>query len=200
MRSQFVTTFKVANCDHKSSQKVNPKNNLMNKKLFRLIVAIVSIILLASCYSAKKAHRQVAKAIQKHPLQTAEQLRDRWPLVPVSSDTVNTTDTLFDFIEVECPPNDYEQGTTIVKEPVYVRVPQMKIRERKEVTIRIKDSATVFICEEDLNDAKETIQVQQDKIKSKNKTLTKLWIFFALVMAYGLFKLYRFINKSILPI
>lgn len=51
---------------------------------------LLILVILASCYGSRKAEKQVDKAIDNFPVQTAEQLRDRWPCVPTATVTDST--------------------------------------------------------------------------------------------------------------
>lgn len=52
------------------------------KNLTKLAIAVVAIANLNSCYNSRKATDQVDKAVIKYPVQTAKQLRDKWPCIP----------------------------------------------------------------------------------------------------------------------
>ena len=70
----------------------------MNKILFAIIVLATSVVLLASC---KTAEELTYKAIKKDKAKVAEITRTVFPCIVTASDTINRTDTLYDFIEVQ---------------------------------------------------------------------------------------------------
>lgn len=55
-----------------------------------LIATVLIIIAFTSCNTAKKDMNNVNTAILRHPVQTAKQLSDKWPCVPVATTTDST--------------------------------------------------------------------------------------------------------------
>jgi exonuclease VII small subunit len=60
---------------------------MIPKKMFYLILFIVSVALLNSCYTEKKAVKQVQKAVVQYPDTTRSIFRARYPLIITNSPT-----------------------------------------------------------------------------------------------------------------
>ncbi len=144
---------------------------------------------LSSCYNSRKAGVQVGKAMTSYPVQTAQQLRDRWPCVTTGADTVNRVDTTFDWIEIPCPDSVImvpTSGTEYAEKIVYKTksVPQAVRTITNTITQKVKDSAEIFILYDVLNgkdkvisDRDQKITDLEDKITRKNKRIKWLIIF-----------------------
>lgn len=64
---------------------------MSNKSFLGLMfILIIAAIVLFSCNTAKKDFDGVNKAILRHPVQTAKQLSDKWPCVPIATTTDST--------------------------------------------------------------------------------------------------------------
>jgi hypothetical protein len=112
----------------------------MSKKIFYTILAIACIGCLLSC---KTSEHLYTKAKVKDIVKVAELARIDFPCTTTKIDSVTTVDTLYDFIEVDCPPPTVDSFETVVVKTVKVKVPQ------KVVTIRtvqkIEDSAKIKV-------------------------------------------------------
>jgi len=110
------------------------------KAIFYIILAVVG---LAGCRTAEQlTHKAIAKDAGKVQAIT----RALWPCITVEQDSTVKTDTLYDIISVECPP-DTIWGTDTLEisevrikpgKVVYKEVP--RIRETVTHTVRIKDT------------------------------------------------------------
>lgn len=142
---------------------------------FILIVAA----LLSSCYTDKKATKQVTKAIQNKPLIAAKLTRDAYPCITVKSDTaVIYKDSI---VMVDCPPNANEYfivHDTITKKPdtvfiagkkvpVKIQLPQIRIVEK------IEDSAKINIARAEVDAALLQVRKTEDKLLIANNTIAK---------------------------
>ncbi len=67
---------------------------MSGKSFLALMVALIAALLIGiaftSCNTAKKDFDGVNKAILRHPVQTAKQLSDKWPCVPIATTTDST--------------------------------------------------------------------------------------------------------------
>ena len=112
----------------------------MSNKLFYSILAIACIVCLFSCKTSEQLY---TKAKAKDIVKVAELARIDFPCTTTKIDSVTTVDTLYDFIEVDCPPATVDSFETVVVKTVKVKVPQ------KVVTIRtvqkIEDSAKIKV-------------------------------------------------------
>ncbi len=148
------------------------------------------ILLLTGCYTAKKAEKQVNKALLNHPETVAKVARDAFPCITVASDTIYQTDTLLDFIDCpEAPGPEYIRDTVTIDNirTVTVKVPVKQPVRTVTVTQRIEDSAKIkmYVYEIDKRDAtieeqEATIKKQSRKIANKNK---ELWIWRIIAIA-----------------
>lgn len=144
---------------------------------------ILIILLLTGCYTAKRAEKQVNKALLNHPETVAKVARDAFPCITTASDTVTVTDTLLDFIDCpEAPGPEYRRDTVIIDNirTITVKVPVKQPVRTVTVTQRIEDSAKIkmYVYEisnrdATINDQAATIKKQDRKIGNKNK---ELWI------------------------
>lgn len=101
---------------------------------------LIIILLFASCKTSEQLY---TKAKVKDIVKVAELARIDFPCTTTKIDSVTTVDTLYDLIEVDCPPPTVDTFKTVVVKTVKVKVPQ------KVVTIRtvqkIEDSAKIKI-------------------------------------------------------
>ena len=63
---------------------------------------IMTVLLLSSCLTSKKADKDLRKINYKYPHQVAEFTRTMYPCFD-SYDTIVLHDTSYDFIEIQCP-------------------------------------------------------------------------------------------------
>lgn len=82
----------------------------------KAILAILLIILISSCHTAKNALNKVKKADLYHPEVVAEYTRTKYPCKLV--DSIVKYDTSYDFVEIQCP--DYSQVNDTIYLTKYV--------------------------------------------------------------------------------
>ena len=163
---------------------------------------IITILLfLASCTSAPK---HLAKAIQKDKPYVAGEVRKIWPCIVTAADTVTTTDTIVDIISVQCPDSiawktDTLESSVAVpyRVPVYIKVPLSRIRETITHTIRIEDSAKVYVAYSLADAADKKVERLEDKVKRKN---TAIWILIAALAIMTAYAFRRVLIRIIKPI
>jgi len=162
---------------------------------------LIFIILLSGCYNAKKAQKQVNKALLEYPEKVAKVARDAFPCITTASDTVTVTDTLLDFIDCpEAPGPEFIRDTVVVDniQTVTVRVPGKTQIKTVTVTQRIEDSAKIKLLtsaiadrDQQIDENKSEIKKQDKKISRKNKELwvhRSLWF---LLILYGCYRIWR---------
>ncbi len=166
------------------------------KTIINILVACAIAILLtmafSSCYTEKKATKQVNKALLKKPLVVAKIARDAFPCITTSQDTVIvTTDST---IYIECPEttttpsSDYTaniQPAPTVKTKM-VRVPVTIPIQTRYITKRIKDSAIVTITITELQKVNSKNEALTATIARKNKIILILFILLG-VLGVGIF-------------
>ena len=126
-----------------------------SNKLFLIVLGVICLSYLLSCASAEKlTHKAIAKDAHK----VQDITRSLWPCIVTDSTVITKYDTLYDFIEVQCPDtiayrvDSFETSTAVrvpYRVPVYVKVQTPRIRETVTHTIRIKDVADVEICQDE---------------------------------------------------
>ena len=152
----------------------------MNKKLFFCFALIVSAaLLLFSCTSAPK---HLAKAIAKDKPYVASETRKLWPCIVTASDTVHTSDTLYDLIEAQCPDVEYitPEGKTIYLPGKVTTVQGPTITKYQTITVKVKDSAETFLLLNDLEvqgnilkDREDDLKLSQQEVKDEQKAKSK---------------------------
>lgn len=134
---------------------------------------LFALILLSSCYTAKKAEKQLGKAIQEFPAMAAEKTRDRFPCI-TTAETVRT-DTVYELIDVECPPSDFKTVYSLKTDTLYKdRVTVLKGGKQTvyvpgkttTVTKVIEDSAKIFLAIKDKEKAVKEYEDEHDRRKS----------------------------------
>jgi hypothetical protein len=159
------------------------------------------LVFLASCMSAPK-HLQ--KAIDKDRPYVAGETRRLWPCIVTATDTVTTTDTIVDIISVQCPDSiawktDTLESSVAVpyRVPVYIKVPLSRIRETITHTIRIEDSAKVYVAYSRADAADKKAGRLEDKVKRKN---TAIWLLIAALVIMTGYAFRRVLIRIIKPI
>jgi len=166
-----------------------------------IIIALLVLVILPSCYNAKKAQKQVNKALLEYPEKVATIARDAFPCITIASDTVRVTDTLLDFIDCpEVPDPEYKRDTIVINgvKTVYVKVPAKVQVKTVTVTNKIEDSAKLKVLNKMVQDRDIIISDQSAEIKSKSATISNknkeiwihrgIWILIALYLIYRLWR------------
>jgi len=163
----------------------------------------------ASCKTSEQLYNK-AKAKPNGETKVAELARKDFPCTTTKIDTTRSIDTLYDYIEVECPPaNDYvadsngKKPTTptnvklrveIVKVPRYIET--VRIEKSKEDSAKIKimyaeiqKAAAMIVAERKLT-AEQILETEKER-KAKNKWRKWFWILFSINAAVVAFKLLK---------
>jgi len=158
---------------------------------------LIIIILFASCKTSEQLY---TKAKVKDIVKVAELARIDFPCTTTKIDSVTTVDTLYDFIEVDCPPATVDSFETVVVKTVKVKVPQ------KVVTIRtvqkIEDSAKIKVMYAEIQKAAAMIVAERkltaeykaeadEQRKAKNKWRKWCLITWGVIAAGIAFRLLR---------
>ena len=158
---------------------------------------LIIIILFASCKTSEQLY---TKAKVKDIVKVAELARIDFPCTTTKIDSVTTVDTLYDFIEVDCPPATVDSFETVVVKTVKVKVPQ------KVVTIRtvqkIEDSAKIKVMYAEIQKAAAMIIAERkltaeykaeadEQRKAKNKWRKWCLITWGVIAAGIAFRLLR---------
>ena len=140
----------------------------------KTITAIILVILISSCHTAKNALNKVKKADLYHPEVVAKYTRDKYPCKAI--DSIVKTDTSYDFIEIQCPDINSKVTDTLyltkyVKTIIDKSKPYKVIETKtitKEVVRNVIDSACYLQLEGLTNENKNldmTINDKNDWIK-----------------------------------
>jgi hypothetical protein len=158
---------------------------------------LIIIILFASCKTSEQLYN---KAKVKDIVKVAELARIDFPCTTTKIDSVTTVDTLYDFIEVDCPPATVDTFKTVVVKTVKVKIPQ------KVVTIRtvqtIEDSAKIKVMYAEIQKAAAIIVAERkltaeykaeadEQRKAKNKWRKWCLITWGVIAAGIAFRLFR---------
>ena len=158
------------------------------KKISSLI-ALISVMILMSCHSTKKAENQVKSAMKHHPEVLAKFCHDTFPCTISKIDTV--TNVEYDFVEIQCPGyEDYHIDTVWLNnnKTQIIDGPTVVARQNKTNTITklVKDSAAIRSCELEviaLNEKCKDLTSQnvklQNKVTAKNRWI--MWLIIALL-------------------
>lgn len=151
---------------------------------------LFALILLSSCYTAKKAEKQLDKAIAEYPAMAAEKTRDRFPCI-TTAETVRT-DTVYELIDVECPPSDFKTVYSLKTDTLYKdRVTVLKGGKQTvyvpgkttTVTKVIEDSAKIFIAEDKVKSLQTEVSELEDKNEGKRSLIW--WLIILLLLSIG---------------
>jgi len=136
---------------------------------------LLIIILFASCKTSEQLY---TKAKVKDIVKVAELARKDFPCTTTKIDSVTTVDTLYDFIEVDCPPATVDSFETVVVKTVKVKVPHqittirtlLKVEDSAKIKImyaEIQKAAAMIVAERKLT-AEQKAEAEQER-KAKNK-------------------------------
>jgi hypothetical protein len=153
------------------------------KKNWKIIIALLlaAWLINSSCYTNKKATKQVSKAIENKPLIAAKLLRDAFPCITVKTDTTVLYKDSVIVVDCPTPSTDYFTitdtlnhidtiyKTVITKVPITVQVPS------KVVTKYIEDSAKVKLITGENQFLHDNIVLLNDKITTYQKHEGSLW-------------------------
>jgi hypothetical protein len=160
---------------------------------------IIIILLFASCKTSEQLYN---KAKVKDIVKVAELARIDFPCTTTKIDSVTTVDTLYDFIEVDCPPNEIriDSFETFVVNTVKVKVPREVVTIRTQLTIEdsakirvmyaeIQKAAAMIVAERKLTAEQKAEADQQRKSKSWwRKWCLITWGIIAAGIAFRLFR------------
>jgi hypothetical protein len=161
------------------------------------IVLWVVIIALASCKTSEQLY---TKAKVKDIVKVAELARIDFPCTTTKVDSIIIIDTLFDFIEVKCPPATIDTLQIIKTKTVKVKVPHKLTTIR--TLLKVEDSAKIITMYAEIQKAaviiaaerKLTAQHKDDADKQrKAKNWWRKWciITWSLIGAVIAFRLFR---------
>lgn len=139
-----------------------------------VIGVIFAIFVLASCYTDKKATKQIEKAIDRKPELALEKFREKFPCIETSSDTtIVIKDTTIE-VEVECPDlvdTTFVRDTikTVNNKVIVKKVPVKVQLPAQVITKYIEDSAKIKV----LSLKVEKLQAENSDLKERVTTLRK---------------------------
>jgi hypothetical protein len=124
---------------------------------------LIIIILFASCKTSEQLYN---KAKVKDITKVAELARIDFPCTTTKIDSVTTVDTLYDFIEVDCPPSTVDSFENVVVKTVKVKVPHQLTTIR--TLLKIEDSAKIKVMYAEIQKAAAMI-VAERKLTAEYK-------------------------------
>lgn len=156
------------------------------KKISSLI-ALISVLILVSCHTTRKAQNQLKSVMKYYPELVANVCKDSFPCVISKIDTVTSVE--YDFVEIQCPGYETAKKDTIhVTHTKIIKGPAVIVTEQKtnNITKLIKDSASIRSCELELiscnkkcNDLTAENLKLQNKVSKKNSWI--MWLIIALL-------------------
>lgn len=155
---------------------------------------ILAILILTGCYTAKKADKQINRALDEYPDKVAEIARNAFPCTTVDS-IVTYRDSV---IYVECPPVDSVEIYVPVAGPekiVKVAGPTKTIKVPVTLPVRtvtriVEDSAKIRLA----NHAMDLAVKDKDDamIKAERRGKWNLYLLLALLISWAFF----FVNRK----
>lgn len=138
------------------------------------------LVVMAGCYTPKKADKHLAKAMDEYPEKVAFLCKDEFPCKPGKIDTVEKV--FYDLIEVECPdyPVPVQIRDTVEKVKEKVRVVKIQVPGKERIITKyVIDSALVKVYQSKFESC--TKEADQWKYKVKSK-MNWIWALLALVV------------------
>jgi hypothetical protein len=169
-------------------------------KSYRCENLYIFIICMVCLFSCKTSEQLYTKAKVKDIVKVAELARIDFPCTTTKIDSVTTVDTLYDFIEVDCPPATVDTFKTVVVNTVKVKVPHQLTTIR--TLLKIEDSAKIKVMYSEIQKAaaiianerkvSATYKMQsEDNLKQRNwwrKWCLITWGVIAVGIAFRLFR------------
>lgn len=156
---------------------------MTNKLLFYYCLFWACVYCLFGC---KTTEQHFNAGIKKNKPKMAALTRQTFPCTTTDTLTLNKYDTLYEMMDVRCPDSiqyrtDSFETSFAVRVPVYVKAQVMRIRETVTHTIRVEDSAKIFIADYALCEANKKVEKQKDKLKVRNQFIK--WLIIALAVS-----------------
>jgi hypothetical protein len=163
---------------------------------------LLLLLLLAGCYTEKKAAKQADKAMKEYPKAINEQFRKEFPCVTTKVDTLIEAYVTYRDTIIEIPVKKSDT-VTLHDTSFFNNVIVRKIRLPREVvtiTKSIKDSAEVWQCQQLLEESTQQkneliaeIEKRDNKIGGLKKW--KLWLTIPYLIFIAFFILARIFRK-----
>lgn len=184
--------------------------------LFALVILILVIYFLTSCYPARRAARQVAKAAVTYPEQTARQLRLIWPLdttirdttiiegdhagydemIESLNDALRVQDSLITALAADTACVQYAEELKSLKEKVKSVKPVAP--KTIVVTNTVSDRSAIAACEAERNKALDLAAKAQLNADVWHKTAKQrgyvMWAALGLILLFVVYKVIRLIK------
>jgi hypothetical protein len=156
------------------------------------ILSVLFLLVITSCYTEKKAQKELNKANDKYPDVVAEFTRDKYPCTELKDSTV-VYDTVYQEVEALCPPQQIiytkdtlwkkKIDTVYRKDDIYKKNPLVKTTvtvpvRQTTVTKWFEDSAKIKLLTSQINKCGEDLK-QSERKKERNWDWIK-WLLVAL--------------------
>lgn len=142
---------------------------------------------MSSCYTPNKALKDLKKANKEYPDITSNFLRLKYPCI-FNKDTIVLNDTLYEFLEIQCPNDSIIDTISIKDKPKIDKSKPYKILRVyspiKTKIIKVEDSSKLFTLSEELLKCSVDKKESSDKL-DKNKKLLKYFTI-ALILSIAL--------------
>ena len=144
-------------------------NSMKTMKMKIAKYLLLALVCLGSCNTPKRITKKLNKFNEAHSEVVAKFTREKFPCITKSADTTISTDTLFQYINVDCPDTSQTIGDTIyldkvktIKVRTLVAIPQ----QTKIINHYIEDSAKIKLMAYD----NEQCNVELKKVKKESAT------------------------------
>jgi PBP1b-binding outer membrane lipoprotein LpoB len=146
---------------------------------------LLALVLLGSCYTSNKANKQLNKANDKYPTEVAKFTRQHFPCI--TTDSIQSTDTLYKYLSVICPPDTSQTDTIYLDKIRAVVTPITRTRviaiPSKTITITksVEDSAQVKIITADRDRISQALETYRTRMEKKSEWIK--WLLIALIVS-----------------
>lgn len=172
----------------------------------KAITLILSALLLIGCATQQKKEDKRRKQAKEffliNPKELAEICNETFPILDfeyLPGNYIETIDTIVNYVQIECPEPTLENPTPKVNCPESKTIFKEKVRID---TVKIVDTRTIYLRNEEIKTQKELISKQDELIKilekeknSENKSKIRyMWIsgvLLGLILIYVAFKFYK---------
>lgn len=149
--------------------------------MISLLAALWLLLSMSSCYTAKKAERKLAQALDKQPVTVATFTRKQFPCITKNADTIYNTnyDTTI-VVEVQCRDTTIHD-TALFNNVIIRKVPVTVTIPGRTIIKTIEDSAKIYIMSNAIAQSQRDKDELQKRLNRSNKT--KMWLWLVVIIA-----------------
>jgi hypothetical protein len=150
----------------------------MKKMKMKMNKYLLLALCLGSCYTPNKANKELNKANNKYPQLVAKFTREKFPCITKSADTLTTTDTLYQYVDVQCP-DTTSQTDTIYLDKVKTKTIKKLVaipQQTRIINHYIEDSAKIKVMAYENEQCDTKLKKEADKAETRLKWSMRLLI------------------------